>query len=103
MTLPLCEEVDKTGAKDEWSRAPNGASKNRTFARTKKGYYVLEPKVMKEGDIVCVLYGGKIPFALRPLGRYFLLVGEYYVHGLMNGEVMDMLQRKNLAEVFELV
>jgi hypothetical protein len=100
----LCKMAEKTGAKDEWSRAANGASRNRIFARTKKGYYVLGPKVMKEGDVVCVLYGGKMPFVLRPWGHYFLLVGECYVHGLMNGEAMDMLERKDLAEeVFDLV
>lgn len=100
----LRELAETTGAKDEWSRAANGASKNRIFARTKKGYFVLGPKVMKEGDIVCVLFGGKMPFVLRPWGPYFLLVGECYVHGLMNGEAIDMLEQKALVEdVFDLV
>jgi hypothetical protein len=100
----LCEMAKKIKTKDEWSRAANGASTNRIFARTKKGYYVLGPKVMEEGDVVCVLYGGKMPFVLRPWGRYFLLVGECYVHGLMKGEAIDLLERKELAEeVFDLV
>jgi hypothetical protein len=100
----LCEMAEKAGTKDEWSRVANGASKNRIFARTKKGYYVLGPKVMKEGDVVCVLYGGKMPFVLRPWGRYFLLVGECYVHGLMNGEAIDMPEGKGFTkEVFSLV
>ena len=74
------------------------------FARTEKGYYVLGPKVTQPGDIVCVLFGGKLPFCLRPLGDRYLLVGECYVHGLMNGEAMEMMERGNLAEgVFEIV
>jgi hypothetical protein len=100
----LCEMAKKIETKDEWSRAANGASTNRIFARTKKGYYVLGPKVMKEGDVVCVLFGGKMPFVLRPWGPYFLLVGECYVHGLMKGEAIDLLEQKDLAEeVFCLV
>ncbi|RYP20409.1 hypothetical protein DL765_002785 [Monosporascus sp. GIB2] len=90
--------------KEEWSRSANGASKNRAFARTRKGYYVLGPAVLKEGDIVCVLFGGKVPFCLRPVGGQYLLVGECYVHGLMKQEAMDMMARRELFEmVFELV
>ena len=51
----LCEMAKKVETKDDWSRAANGASTNRIFARTKKGYYVLGPKVIREGDVVCVL------------------------------------------------
>jgi hypothetical protein len=88
----------------KWSRAANGASSHRTFARTVNGYFVLGPKVMKVGDVVCVLFGGKMPFCLRPWGRHYLLVGECYVHGLMDGEAMGMLERKELAEeVFDVI
>lgn len=100
----LCEMSKRIKTKDEWSRAANGASTKRVFARTKKGYYVLGPNVMKEGDIVSVLYGGKMPFVLRPWGRFFLLVGECYVHGLMKGEVLDLQEQNCLAkQVFNIV
>ncbi|KAI1374161.1 HET-domain-containing protein [Hypoxylon crocopeplum] len=89
---------------EDWSRAANGASKNRKFARTEKGYYVLGPKVMEEGDIVCVLFGGKMPFCLRPWQDHqYLLVGECYVHGFMDGEVMEILSRGEASEkIFEI-
>lgn len=48
------------------------------------------------GDVVCVLFGNKVPFCLRPMGRRYLLVGECYVHGLMKGEAMDMLAQNEL-------
>ena len=82
----------------KWSRAANGASRNRVAARTSRGYYVLGPKVMEVGDVVCVLFGGKMPFCLRPLGERYLLVGECYVHGLMKGEAMGLLHRGELVE-----
>ncbi|KAG0646651.1 Heterokaryon incompatibility protein [Hyphodiscus hymeniophilus] len=65
----------------KWSRAANGATNHRVFARTANGYYVLAPKVVEAGDIVCVLFGGKMPFVLRPWGIHYLLVGECYTHG----------------------
>ena len=41
------------------------------------------------GDLICVLFGGQTPFVLRkrePEG--YLLVGECYVHGIMDGEAI---------------
>ncbi len=87
------------GLDAEWSRSANGASSGRVFARSAKGYFVLGPKVLARGDRVCVLWGGRMCFCLRPLdqGR-FLLVGECYVHGLMNGEAVRRVEEGELQE-----
>ena len=57
------------------------------------------PGTVREGDVVALLHGGKVPYMLRPVGlsqehddgrgRYWL-VGECFVDGsaVMNGEVM---------------
>lgn len=100
----LAEEAETKQIEEQWSRSANGASKNRIFAKTEKGYYILGPQVTQPGDVVCVLFGGKLPFCLRPLGDRYLLVGECYVHGLMKGEAMEMMNCQELAEeVFEIV
>ncbi|KAL8387847.1 hypothetical protein RB595_009632 [Gaeumannomyces hyphopodioides] len=89
---------------DHWSRWATSASEGRIFARTRKGYYVLGPAALETGDVVCVLFGSKVPFCLRPIGERYLLVGECYVHGLMRGEVMDILARNELHEkAFDIV
>ncbi|KAM0463716.1 hypothetical protein ACHAO4_000438 [Trichoderma viride] len=101
----LCHLAEK-GDAQKWSRAATGASTNRRFARTSRGYYVMGPQAMEKGDIICVLFGGKMPFCLRPcLGsQYYLLVGECYLHGFMNGESVDMLEGGGFCEsVFEVV
>jgi hypothetical protein len=101
---PALYEEAADGEHFKWSRAANGASSHRTFARTTKGYFVLGPKVLEVGDVVCVLFGGKMPFCLRPWGRHNLLVGECYVHGLMGGEALEMLKRGDVAEeVFDVI
>jgi hypothetical protein len=70
----------------------------RSFAVTKSGYIGMVPRRCRNGDIVCVLYGGKVPFILRkceePFGRSdqgdrYQLVGEAYVHGLMDGQGLE--------------
>ncbi|RYP03440.1 hypothetical protein DL764_005149 [Monosporascus ibericus] len=98
----------KQGPDAEWPRSANGATSNRVFARTEKGYYVLGPKLMAKSDFVCVLWGGRMAFCLRPLetdGRMmYLLVGECYGHGFMSGGGVDMLDKGMLeAQYFEFV
>lgn len=47
------------------------------------------PDTAQVGDLVCVLFGAQIPFVLRkrePEG--YIVVGECYVHGIMDGEAM---------------
>lgn len=49
------------------------------------------PEGLCVGDVVCVLFGGQVPFILRPNpdGNY-TLIGECYVSGIMHGEALDM-------------
>jgi len=64
------------------------AAMKRRFFVTEKGYMGLGPSSMEEGDIVYVLSGGQVPFIVRPtiLAEGLSLVGESYVHGIMDGE-----------------
>ena len=61
---------------------------HRKFFRTKKGFIGLGPRSMRQGDLVCILYGGRVPFILRKEGNHYRLVGESYVHGIMEGEAV---------------
>ena len=67
-------------------------NKNRRFCATIDGRIGLVPKSAAAGDVVCVLYGGRVPFVLRPCGKGYTLIGECYIHGLMDGEAIDMKQ-----------
>jgi hypothetical protein len=66
----------------------NKASSGRTLIVTEKGYIGLGPAESREGDKVAVLLGGSVPFVLREQQGYFILVGECYVNGLMDGKAM---------------
>lgn len=43
---------------------------------------------MQDGNLVTVLLGGQVPFILSKQEK-FRLVGECYVHGLMDGEAFS--------------
>lgn len=71
----------------------SGVSLRRRFALTDDGYMAVVPPGSEPGDMVCIVHGIGIPILLRPLPEHgvdaYAWVGECYVHGMMDGEMMD--------------
>ncbi|KAG9245840.1 heterokaryon incompatibility protein-domain-containing protein [Calycina marina] len=67
----------------------------RKFLVTKNGLKGLVPRETQHNDTICVLYGCSVPVVLRAQEdmekktSYWEVVGECYVHGMMNGEFFD--------------
>jgi hypothetical protein len=70
--------------------------KRRPFIST-QGYVGLAPSHSKPDDVVCIFYGCIKPFVLRRSGTGYKLLGEAYVHGIMDGEFTEKSQD---AEMF---
>jgi hypothetical protein len=71
------------GSIDRWSS-------KRRFCTTANGSLACVPKASREGDIICVLFGGEVPYVLRPTGTgFYWIIGECYVHGIMHGESLS--------------
>ncbi|KAG6118132.1 hypothetical protein E4U14_007178 [Claviceps sp. LM454 group G7] len=51
----------------------------------------LVPLLAKQGDLIVVMHGCDVPYVIRHTQEqgYYQLVGEAYVHGVMNGEAME--------------
>ncbi|KAG4427563.1 hypothetical protein IFR05_016954 [Cadophora sp. M221] len=68
---------------------------NRKLIVSQKSNLIgLAPPAAQENDIICVLHGCSVPVILRErvgMGgeTFWYLVGECYVHGMMNGEAME--------------
>ncbi|PMD49009.1 hypothetical protein L207DRAFT_477718 [Hyaloscypha variabilis F] len=68
---------------------------NRKLLVSKENRWLgLAPTAAEEGDVICVLYGCSVPVLLRPVKEEervvaWLLVGECYVHGIMDGEAIE--------------
>lgn len=56
---------------------------------TEQGFVGMAPSQAKRGDVVCVLYGCRVPVLLRCCGDNYKFVGECYVDGFMDGEIFD--------------
>lgn len=70
---------------------------HRRFATLDTGYMGLVPRQAQVGDAVYILKGGHVLYVLRRNGNSYILVGECYVHGLMDGEGMEMVGRGELT------
>ncbi len=71
----------------------------RRLITTETGYIGLAPMASQRGDKVCVLFGCSTPVILRPLaGNGYEFIGECYVHGIMEGEAIAMLEKETLAK-----
>ena len=59
--------------------------------RTNGGDLGYGPLSMSPGDQIWVLENGRVPFVLRPVddGKNFELLGECYVHGVMDGQLFS--------------
>ncbi|CZR63673.1 related to heterokaryon incompatibility protein het-6 [Phialocephala subalpina] len=64
----------------------------RRIFLSKEGLVGLAPFNAMGGDVICVLLGCRFPVILRPTNGHYMLVGEAYVDGFMNGEAMVGLQ-----------
>lgn len=70
----------------------------RRLVTTRKGYLGIVPAGARSGDIVAVLAGAEMAVVLRPLKKegesdlLYNVIGLGYMHGLMNGEIVDTLK-----------
>lgn len=78
----------------EWDNLPDNARKfvdlirhcswNRAFFVTRTGPIGMGPPNMHAEDCICIMHGGPLPFVLRREGDHWKLIGDAYVHGIMD-------------------
>ncbi|PPJ54971.1 hypothetical protein CBER1_05631 [Cercospora berteroae] len=74
---------------EEYQRSAYAVTKGRAILRTQSGRIGIGPYGTRKGDLVCALYGGDVLYVLRPIEDYFVLIGEAYFYGAMDGEVVS--------------
>jgi hypothetical protein len=66
-----------------------------SFFVTENDLYGISPSPVEEGDILCILFGCKLPAVLRSQKDKYSLVSLAYVPGIMQGEFFE--DRSNIA------
>lgn len=92
--LPAVAEIEATTREVDGTTTTIGFyTRMRRLFRTDKGFLGLGPDSVRAGDQVWILAGARVPFVLRDVSTEhgpdsFELVGESYVHGIMQGEAV---------------
>ena len=77
----------------EISKTLGAIIEDKVMFVTEKGYLGLGQDGSQVGDIVCILFGGETPFMFRqsspPQEGRFQFISECYIHGVMDGEIMN--------------
>lgn len=79
--------------------------RNRAFFVTADRKTIgIGPVNLVEGDVIAVLFGGGVPYILRPQNRQYEFIGESYVLGLADGQALEEWHAGRLvASNFELI
>jgi len=102
-SYPTLKKLAESGNGRLYRNAASTVTFHRSIFTTNTGHIGLGPSVLQPQDIICVLYGGKVPYILRPAGDHYLFVGEAYVHGYMEGEAISQWRAGELGGIKEQV
>lgn len=76
-------------------------AEGRRFCSTANGYMGWVPQEAQLGDVLCIPKGSEVPFLLRkalfrrlptlirPGAIYYKIIGECYIHGMMEGKLTN--------------
>ena len=77
-----------------WLTSAQACCGSRRFCISRRNYMALVPQNTMPGDIIAIIAGGQTPFIIRRHrvdaegNQTYLLVGECYAHGMMDGEMI---------------
>ncbi|KAF2433428.1 HET-domain-containing protein [Tothia fuscella] len=88
-SFEMANDHNESGDVERFIEAASNACKGRRLFFTYSGLLGLGPAAMREGDKLCVLFGGEMPYILRSEGTHFRFIGECYVYDLMEGKAIQ--------------
>jgi hypothetical protein len=78
------------------------ATRNRQLITSQRGHIGLCTRDAREGDLICILLGVRVPLILRKQDDHYVIIGDCYVDGIMDGETIpDMESGKFKVEKFD--
>ncbi|CAM1503239.1 Fc.00g080150.m01.CDS01 [Cosmosporella sp. VM-42] len=96
--------VDKDSLWADFVRFRNVAS-GRKFVTTSRGRFGWVPEGIKgsvdievqRGDLFCIVFGCSVPLVIRRVGRNYLVLGEGYLQGYMDGNILKVLETEGVV------
>jgi Heterokaryon incompatibility protein (HET) len=88
-TRSMLEEHKGTGNSKRFDTGVRQSFDGRCFIKLDNGLLGVAPDTTCAGDLVVVFFGGRVPFILRQHESHHVILGECYVHGIMDGETIS--------------
>jgi hypothetical protein len=66
-------------------------------------YIGLAQDIVRAGDAIVVFLGSSMPYVLRAKGAEYELLGECFVHGLMDGQGLELRNGEGDYNTFVLI
>lgn len=57
------------------------------------------PERTQVGDVIVIILGATKPFGFRQVGNAYIIIGECYVHGIMDGELININEGTEAVEI----
>jgi hypothetical protein len=86
----LLESHARYGNAKRFSAISSLALKKRVFLRTAHGRIASGSWFVEPGDFIVVLFGSRVPFVVRKRNSCYRLISDCYIHGFMDGEVIEL-------------
>jgi hypothetical protein len=85
-TVPISAVESSTDRSEEFVDSIQLGMMCTRLMTASKGYVGMTHYQSEMGDLICLIQGASVPMVLRPCEGGFRLIGDAYVHGIMNGE-----------------
>jgi hypothetical protein len=99
MPSPAQESISAHPLWPAYEHSSGQAMYHRRLFTTRLGYLGIGSRTLVRGDKICVLLGCVVPVILRPQGNRYSLIGECYVHGIMNGECLQKAESQKAHHI----
>ncbi|KAK6442553.1 hypothetical protein LTR95_001214 [Oleoguttula sp. CCFEE 5521] len=98
MTLNRLRASASTGNAERYKRRVRNNCTYTFFFVTEAGHVGIGPDYVCPGDVVAVLFGGRVPFLLRKRAEHYRIVGPCYVFDMMDGKAVEDCEEGRLVE-----
>ncbi|KAK4956672.1 hypothetical protein LTR10_006199 [Elasticomyces elasticus] len=62
----------------------------KLFRSRRRNDLGLAPKSARQGDYICIIKGISVPVVMRQEAKHYVLIGECYLHAMMDGGAIDV-------------
>ncbi|KAI0545031.1 HET domain-containing protein [Xylaria curta] len=101
-SIDFLRQISPSGDSEAYVTLARHFCFNRSFVMTSGGRMGIGPSDSRIGDIIAIMPGGGVPYIIRQKRSSWVLVGESYIRGIMDGEMVRTCHWDDRREILDL-